>query len=169
MGECCKQAHPPLHMSLQENCQKQLTPLDILPADPPDSSLNTCQYSPHPPLVSIRLLPKDFRCILFKTFLTFIYFREEGEERRGGREREGRGKGKGEREREISIGCLLHVPQTTQVCALISNQTHDLSVHGTTLQPSHTCQGSKCILYILNNIQQYQQMASYLSVSASHI
>lgn len=47
--------HPPLHMSLQENCQELLTPLDILPADPPDSSLNTGQYS-HSPLVSNLLL-----------------------------------------------------------------------------------------------------------------
>lgn len=48
-------------MSLQENCQEWLTPLDILPADPPGSSLNTCQYSPHSPLVSIPLLPQVFQ------------------------------------------------------------------------------------------------------------
>lgn len=64
MGECCKQDHPPLHMSLQENCQEWLTTLDILPTDPPDSS-NTCQYSPHSPLVSTLLLPQDFQVCIF--------------------------------------------------------------------------------------------------------
>lgn len=32
--------HPPIHMSLQENCQELLTPLDMLPAGPPDSLNN---------------------------------------------------------------------------------------------------------------------------------
>lgn len=55
MGE---QDHPPLHMSLQENSQEQLTPLDMLPADAPDSHLRHHQcYSP---LVSTLLLPQDF-------------------------------------------------------------------------------------------------------------
>lgn len=46
-------------MSLQENCQERLTPLDILPADPPTPP-QTYQYSPHSPLVSI-LLPQDLQ------------------------------------------------------------------------------------------------------------
>ena len=60
------------------------------------------------------------------------------------RERGKEGEKEGENhwcERKTLIGCLSHAPwlraePTTQACALIRNQTRDLLVYGTTLQPT---------------------------------
>ena len=57
----------------------------------------------------------------------------------------------GGRERKTSVGCLPNTPQpgtepASKVCALTGSQTHELLVHGMTLQPTEPRQPGPSVI-----------------------